>query len=96
MLSGLGGETATGGGVPTPRPELQSLLKGALLYARSSTERLGRQDEEDTGCFCFGKPCEDSSLASPETASKTCVRLRGSVPVSYAGIASLFAVIHTG
>jgi asparagine synthase (glutamine-hydrolysing) len=31
-LSGIGGEEATGGGVPTPRPELQNLLARARLF----------------------------------------------------------------
>lgn len=31
-LSGIGGEEATGGGVPTPRPELQDLLARARLF----------------------------------------------------------------
>jgi len=32
VLSGLGGETATGGGVPTPIPELQNLLARARFF----------------------------------------------------------------
>jgi asparagine synthase (glutamine-hydrolysing) len=32
VLSGIAGESATGGGVPTPRPELQNLLTRAQLF----------------------------------------------------------------
>ena len=74
----------------TPKSPGQS----TILYTRSSTERLGREDEKTAAPFALGSRSRIFSL-TPIGLPKQCEPAPGFILTSSAGITPLFAVIHS-